>query len=144
MESILWLVAAVIFVLIEAMTLGLSTIWFAGGAVIAAIAALFNVSIITQIVIFLIVSIVLLIFTRPIALKKLKVGKEKTNVDDIVDQNGVVEDVIRPYEVGQVKVKGLLWSAVSNQEGQLLEKGERVKVIRVEGVKLIVEKVEGE
>ena len=139
MYSIIWLVAAVVLAVIEALTLGLSTIWFAGGAVVAAIFAYFGVSVITQIFVFLIVSGVLVIFTRPVAQKKLKVGKEKTNVDTAVGQTCVVMEEIRPYNVGQVKLGGQIWSAVGSVESERIKAGETVKVLRVEGVKLIVE-----
>lgn len=141
MFSIIWLAAAAVLAGIEALTMGLSTIWFAGGAVVAAIFAYFGVSVIAQILIFLIVSGVLVIFTRPVAQKKLKVGKEKTNVDTVVGQTCLVMEDIRPYNVGQVKLGGQIWSAIGSAESEGIKAGETVKVLRVEGVKLIVEPI---
>lgn len=142
MDSIIWLAAAAVLAIIEALTLGLSTIWFAGGAVIAAIAAILGASTIAQIFIFLGVSAVLVIFTRPVAQRKLKIGKEKTNVETAVGQTCLVTEDILPYHVGQVKLGGQVWSAVGHLESEKIEAGVTVKVLNVEGVKLIVERAQ--
>ena len=144
MDSMIWIAAAVVLAIIEGLTMGLSTIWFAAGAVVAAIFAYFGVSLTVQIFIFLIVSAILVIFTRPIVQKKLKVGKEKTNVETVVGQTCVVMADIHPYSVGQVKLGGQIWSAVGNGENQEIKAGEMAKVLGVEGVKLIVESVSPE
>ena len=87
-----WLIALVVFLVIEAATLGLATIWFAGGALVALIAAMCGAGIVIQIVLFLVVSLVLLFFTRPLAVRFLNKDTLKTNVDRVVGMEGVVTE----------------------------------------------------
>ena len=117
--------------------MGLATIWFAGGAVVAAISTLFIGSIIVQIIIFLVISIVLLYLTKPLR-KKLKIGREKTNVEAIVGKTGFVMETVSPASFGQVKVGGIMWTAISDDPGGVIDIGAEITVIGVEGVKLIV------
>ncbi|WP_027398304.1 NfeD family protein [Anaerovorax odorimutans] len=140
-EPIAWIIIAVVFAVIEAFTLGLTTIWFTVGGVAACIVALLGGSLVLQIIIFLVVSIVLLYFTRPLAVRKLKIGHEKNIVENIIGQIGIVKDDILPFNVGQVKLNGQIWSAVSNNNDLTLLKGLKVKVVEIQGVKLIVEPV---
>ena len=134
----IWLVVAIIFIIIEAITVGLTIIWFAAGALIALILSLFKVPVMAQIIIFLIVSLVLLGTTRKIFVNKLKTGSEKTNVDALIGEEGVVIEEITPFNVGLVKVKGQNWSAAAYDKDSTIPKGETVKVKAIEGVKLIV------
>ncbi|MCG8540888.1 MAG: NfeD family protein [Clostridia bacterium] len=127
-----------VFAVIEAFTLGIATIWFAIGALFAMLAAMIGVGLIGQIFIFLIASSVLIYFTRPLAKKYLKIGNTKTNVNSIVGLVGLVTKKIEPFNTGQVKVSGQIWTAKSYNNKEI-EEGEEVKVIKVEGVKLIVE-----
>lgn len=136
--SVLWLIAAAVLAIIEAVTLGLTTIWFAGGAVAASISAMVGAPLWVQGLLFLVVSVLLLYFTRPIVKRKLKVGKEKTNVDAMIGKTGLVIESIRPFSVGQVKVDGLVWSAAAKDSCSTIEKGASVKIEHIEGVKLIV------
>jgi len=136
-----WIAAAVIFIIIEACTMGLATIWFAGGAIVAAISTLFVPSIFIQIVIFLVVSILLLYLTKPLQ-AKYRIGKEKTNVDAVIGETGFVTETISPESFGQVKVGGIIWTAMSTTPGETLAQGEAIKVVGVEGVKLIVSKAD--
>ena len=87
---VFWLALALIFLVIEALTAGLTTIWFAGGAFVALLAALIDVPIALQIVIFFVVSICFLVFTRKIFVEKLKTGSEKTNVDALIGEKAIV------------------------------------------------------
>ena len=135
---VVWLAVALIMLVIEALTVGLATIWFAAGALIALIAALLDFSIAVQIVLFLAVSICLLIFTRKIFVEKLKAGSEKTNVDALVGEKAVVVSPIHPYEVGQVKVGGQVWSAVGKNPEETFAVDQLVKINAIEGVKLII------
>ena len=132
-----WIIAAVIFIIIEAVTLGLTTIWFAGGAIAAALSTIFGVPVIAQIVIFLAVSI-LLIYSTKSWKAKLKIGREKTNINAVVGQTGYVIETISPAAFGQVKVGGIIWTAMSSNPNSVLETGTEVTVAGVEGVKLIV------
>lgn len=136
--SVFWLAAAIIFVVVEGLTMGLSTIWFAAGALAALIAALLSASIAVQIVIFFAVSALLLVFTRKLFVKQLKTGTEKTNVDALIGREAIVTTEIGPFSPGAVKLGGQVWTAVLKNSADSLEKGTAVKVIGIEGVKLIV------
>lgn len=135
---VFWLIVGVIFAVAEALTVGLVTIWFTGGAVAALIAALLGASTPVQVVLFLIVSIGLLVTTRKIFVKKLKTGKTKTNVDALVGEEAKVLTEIKPFEPGSVKLKGQEWTAVAKDDNLTIAPGEVVKVVAIEGVKAIV------
>jgi len=126
-----------VFAVIEAVTFGLATIWFAVGAVAAIAASAMGFNFYMQTAVFFVVSIVLLYFTRPIAKEYLKIGAQKTNVSEIIGQKGVVKKRILPHETGQVKIKGQIWTAVS-EDGKEIEEKIEVIVTGVEGVKAIV------
>lgn len=135
---IFWLIIALIMLIVEALTAGLTTIWFAGGAFAALVCALLDLPIAVQIVIFFIVSICLLVFTRKIFVEKLKTGSQKTNVDALIGERAIVEAAIPAYGVGQVKVGGQIWSAVCEKPDMEIEAGKLVKIHAIEGVKVIV------
>ena len=135
--AVIWLALAVIFLIIEAITVGLATIWFAAGAFAAFVLSLLNVPVLAQVVIFLAVSCCLLVFTRKIFVEKLRTGSESTNVDALIGEIGIVTEEIRPLTVGQVKINGQVWSALGKDD-ETIEKDRLVKVIAIEGVKLIV------
>lgn len=138
----IWIGIAIIFGIVEGATMGLVTIWFTIGAGAAAVAAAFDASIFVQIIIFIVVSFVLLIFTRPIMKKKLKVGKEKNNVDQYVGEIGMVIEDIKPFHQGRIRLKSLEWAAVGDNPEIGIVEGKEVKVVRIEGVKAIVEPLE--
>ena len=135
---IFWLIIALIMLIVEALTAGLTTIWFAGGAFAALVCALLDLPVAVQIVIFFIVSICLLVFTRKIFVEKLKTGSQKTNVDALIGERAIVEAAIPAYGVGQVKVGGQAWSAVCEKPDMEIEAGKLVKIHAIEGVKVIV------
>lgn len=138
-----WLIVIAVCIIIEASTLGLTTIWFAIGALIAWFIYLLGLNLQIQIVAFLLVSIVCLILTRPIAVEKLKVGKAKTNLDSLIGETGVVETTINNVNSqGYVKLKGQIWSARSIDD-EVIEKDELVVVEEIKGVKLIVKRKQG-
>ena len=144
MYAIIWLAALVILLLAEALTLGLTTIWFAGGALIALIAAPVGANVWVQLGIFLAVSLLLLIFTRPAALRYMNKSTLKTNVDSLTGEVGVVSERIDNLEAtGKVKLTDVLWTARS-EDGTVIEEGAVVEISRVEGVKLIVKMKEEE
>lgn len=137
--SIVWLVILAVLLVTEIATLGLTTIWFAGGALIAFLVSLLKGPLWLQVLLFLAVSVVLLIFTRPLAMKYMNKNVQKTNVDSIPGETAVVIRTIDNLKAeGQVMVKGMEWSARS-KDGRVIEEGKVVKVTKVEGVKLIVE-----
>ena len=133
-----WLIVGVIFAVAEALTVGLVTIWFTGGAIVALVAALLGAGIPVQIVLFLVVSIGLILTTRKLFVGKLKTGRTKTNVDALVGEEAKVLTDIRPFEPGSVKLKGQEWTAVAKDDNLAIASGEIVKVVAIEGVKAIV------
>lgn len=134
----IWLLLAIALAIIEAFTLGLTTIWFAAGSLAALVVALLGGPGWLQIAIFLVVSIVLLYFTKPLADKKFQIGREKNNLDQMIGGIGLVVEEILPYGVGLVKFAGQTWTAIST-DNQTLNNNQEVVVVRIEGVKLIVE-----
>lgn len=144
MEAICWLAIVIVLLVIEIATLGLTTIWFAGGALVACIAALLHANIWVQIVLFLVVSVLLLFFTRPLAIRYMNKDRMKTNVDSMVGKEAVVTEAIDNLKAqGVVQVNGLEWTARSEESQEVIPKGAIVEVGRVDGVKLIVRKKEG-
>ena len=135
----IWLLVAIIFGVIEAATVQLMSIWFAVGAVAAMAAALLGAGVWLQFVVFLVVALLVLAFTRPLVKKVLKVGRVHTNADSVVGRIAAVTvEIAGPDEVGRVLVDGQDWAAVS-EDGTPIPKGERVLVKAIEGVKLVVE-----
>lgn len=139
MAALYWLIALAVLILIEILTLGLTTIWFAGGALIAFFATLLGASIWIQFVLFLVVSIVLLIFTRPIAVKYFNKNRTKTNCESIIGKVARVTKAIdNNKDCGEAQIGGQLWTARSQTPDELIPAGNMVRVIGIEGVKLIV------
>jgi len=135
---LIWIGIAVIFAVIEGIVSGLVTIWFTiGGGVAAALAAA-GAPIPVQVVVFFAVSLILLIFTRPILSKKLKVGREKNYTEQLEGKPGLVVEAIEPFKSGQVKVGGIIWTAVGETEHFSAPAGSNVEIVRVKGVKLVV------
>ena len=132
-----WLGIAVILFIIEGATMGLTTIWFALGALISMVLAFLNLPLVWQILLFLIVSSVLLIFTRPVAINKLKIGSIKTNAESLVGQRGLVVKEITPDEKGQVKIKGQIWTAAASDDTGIAVNS-NVVIDKIEGVTLFV------
>lgn len=134
----IWLAVAVACGLIEAATAGLATIWFAIGALLSMIVGFMGGGIGLQVAVFLISSLALLIFTRPIAVKYLKVGTEKTNADRLIGEIGLVTESIDNIEGrGRVKVLGQSWAAVA-QDDQHIPLDTEVEIVEINGVKLTV------
>ena len=136
-----WLAILVVCIIIEALTMGLTTIWFAIGSIAAWLAYIIGFKLNVQIFIFLLVSISCLIVTRPIAVKKLKIGKTRTNIDSLIGEYFKVNSTINNINnKGTVIVRGIMWSARSFVDDDIIEKDEIVCVKEIEGVKLIVER----
>lgn len=135
---IIWVIVAVVFGVIEAVTMGLATIWFCGGAVVAALVAMIGAPLGVQFAMFFIVSIVLLYFTRPIAQRKLNLGVEKTNSNALIGKVGFVTETIGAFSTGQVKIDGKEWSAITENRELVIDKDLKVIVRDIEGVKLVV------
>ena len=141
MDAILWLAAVVVLLVIEIATLGLTTIWFAGGALIAGIAAVAGAGRVVQFVLFLIVSLILLIFTRPIAMRYLNTNRTRTNAESLIGKEAVVTQTIENLKnQGQVIVGGIEWTARTDDNEKMIEKDTVVEIERIEGVKIDCEK----
>lgn len=138
--TIFWLIVLIVLVIIEIATMGLTTIWFAGGALAATIAAAVGAPVFIQIPLFLIVSFLLLYFTRPLAVKYFNRDRTRTNVESMLGRKGVVTgDIDNLKAQGQVTVGGMEWSARSTMDSVQIPAGAVVTVQAVNGVKLIVE-----
>lgn len=139
--SVIWLILFAVFVIAEIATAGqLVSIWFCFGSLAAAFAAMAGGSFGIQAVIFLAVSIVLLILTKPLV-KKLHGKIEVTNAGAVIGEQGIVIEKIDNIEgTGAVKVLGKIWSARSSDENIVINEETKVKILDIQGVKVIVEK----
>ena len=138
MHAIIWLILFVVLLVFEFLTMGLTTIWFAIGAVVAFIAALFHAIWWIQFALFIVVSFILLIVTRPIAIVYVNKKTVKTNVDSIIGNKGrVTQKIDNDKAEGYVSVNGVDWSARS-EDGCVIDKDTFVEVKLVSGNKLIV------
>ncbi|GFI03819.1 MAG: NfeD family protein [Lachnospiraceae bacterium] len=136
----IWLIVFVACIVIEIITMGLTTIWFAGGALIAAVAAALNAPLWLQIVLFIAVSLALLYFTRPVAVKYFNKDRVRTNAESLVGKQAIVISEIDNLQgIGQVTVGGQEWSARTTIEGITLPVGSVVIIRAISGVKLMVE-----
>lgn len=138
--SLIWVIAFLGLLLVEFLTVGLVSIWFAVGALAALITSFITESVLIQTIVFVVASIVTLFVTQPL-IKKFKVTKfEPTNSDRVIGKTAEVTKEIKPNEYGEVVVFGVEWLAASDKKHAV---GEKVVVERIEGNKLIVRK-EGE
>ena len=138
--TVFWLVVLVVLVVIELLTMGLTTVWFAGGAFIATIASLFQAPLALQVILFLLVSALLLFFTRPLAVKYFNKDRVRTNAESLVGRQAIVISEIDNLQgIGQVNVGGMEWSARTRTDGVKLPVGTVATVLAINGVKLVVE-----
>ena len=143
MEPMYWLLIFVVLLVVEILTMGLTTIWFAGGALAAFGVGAAGLGTAGQIIVFIIVSLVLMFLTRPYAVKFFNKDREKTNVDSLIGQQAVVtEDIDTLQAKGVVVVNGLEWSAKTREPNGFVPKDTIVVVEEIQGVKLIVTKKE--
>lgn len=141
MEAIVWLVFMVVFLIAEASTVTMVSLWFAAGALAALIAALLGGPVWLQGALFLAVSAVLLACLRPLVRKKFTPKIKSTNVDAVIGSQGyVLDDIDNIAATGRVKLGGMEWTARS-ENGDKIPAGTLVQVERIEGVKAIVKKV---
>ncbi len=133
-----WLIFAVFMLICEGLTSQLVSIWFVIGGACAAVTCFFTDSILIQSVVFIAVSLICLIATRPLVKKYVNNKKEPTNSDRLIGRVGIVtSDILNHTGVGQVNVDGKIWSAKS-VDGNEIKVGANVKVCSIEGVKLLV------
>lgn len=139
MQTIVWLGIFVILLIIEILTMGLTTIWFAGGALAAFGAGVIGFGLLVQVVGFIVVSVLLLVLTRPLAVKYFNQERQKTNAESLIGQQAlVIEDIDTLQSVGRVEVNGQEWSAKTDEANGKIEKNRVVVIDGIQGVKLIV------
>ncbi len=138
-----WLILLVVFLLIELMTMGLTTIWFAGGCLVAFLAGLAGAPLFVQVIIFFAASIVLLALTRPLVENYFNKHRIKTNADSLIGKRAIVQEEVNNLEArGKVTVDGQEWTARAEKEEEILPAGSKVEILGIQGVKLIVKREE--
>lgn len=137
--GLFWFCLFLVLLILEIMTINLVSVWFAIGAVFAFFTSLLMDNFLVELFVFIIVSIIVLVITKPF-LKRVKMKrKESMNADRIIGQNALVVKDIRKYELGEVKVLGNIWTAISDEEFSM---GEEVIVDKIDGVKVWVRKID--
>lgn len=145
MAAIYWLIAFVVLLGVEAGTMALTTIWFAGGALVAFILALFGVNMQVQLVAFVMVSFLLLFFTRPFALKYVNHNTVKTNSESLIGKRAKVTTEVNNEEgTGAAVLNGQEWTARAFDDSLVYPAGTTVEVKEIRGVKLIVSETQEE
>lgn len=140
---VVWLAILILLVVIEIFTMGLTTIWFAGGALVAMVVAALGGPVWLQLLLAGIISAVLLFFTRPVAVKYFNRDRERTNAESLVGRQAIVLSEINNLQgIGQVTVNGMEWTARTTVDGQTISPGEVVIIRGINGVKLLVERAE--
>lgn len=140
MTSLSWLILVIIFVIIEFFSSTLTVIWFALGSIFAMVTSNFTTSESLQFTVFIIVSLLSIIFIKPISEKYLLRDHVPTNADRIIGQTGIV-NINETAGIFEIKVDGKIWTAIHIDKERPLENGEEVKIIEIRGVKLIVDNV---
>ena len=143
--TIAWLGLLILLLIIEIITVGLTSIWAAGGALAALILNILGLSLVWQIVAFFVVTFVLLIFTRPFAVRFINTQREKTNYEGIIGKTiRIAERVDNMRQTGMAVVNGQEWTVRAEEDQEILEPETLAKVVNISGVKLIVKKYEEE
>lgn len=133
-----WLTILIICVIIEAFSFMLTTIWAAIAALPMIFIAKTNLPFKWQLLLFVILTVLLLIFTRPFAIKKLKIGKNKTNIDALINQDVLVTKEVTEFEKGEGKTQnGVIWT-VKSKDNASIKEGTKCKIVAVEGNTLII------
>ena len=136
-----WVVLMIVFLVIEGSAPGLVSIWFALGALAALISSMLGAQLWLQAVWFIVVSVLALIATRPLAKKYVNSRVQATNADMLIGQECVVKEAVNQLaETGAVAIGGKIWTARTDSADTILEEGSIAVVERIEGVKLIVRK----
>lgn len=138
MESLIWLIALAVFIVIEIVTLGLATIWFACGALVAFIATLLGANVTIQFVLFTVVSLASLFTVRPYVARKFTSERTKTNYESLIGKCAkVVETIDANKETGAIFINGLEWTARTD-DMTVIEAGKFAEILEIRGVKVIV------
>lgn len=141
--AIIWLALVITFVILETTTVQLICIWFAAGSLAAMVVSLLGGAAWLQVLVFFTVSIVLLSLLWPVAKKRFKPKLVATNADALIGRICIVTEAIDPLEGGRVKLGDVTWSARTEGENEI-PAGKRVKVLKIQGAKVIVEEVKKE
>lgn len=137
----IWLALMILFIVVEIITVGLASIWFAGGALAALLAGIAGVSVLGQIVLFFAVSLLLLFYTRPFAAKYVKPHNIKTNYEEVIGKEvQVTARIDNRAGTGTAVCNGQEWTARSTDDDAAIEAGETAFVEEIKGVKLFVRK----
>ena len=140
MESYFWLILLIAFLVFEIATLGLTTIWFAGGAFVAFWMSVGEFGFVSQVIVFLVVSLILLLTTRPFAAKYLNKNTTKTNVEELIGRTvKVTETIDNINETGHVTINGVVWLARAEHDTMVIPKDTLVCIRQIHGVKAIVQ-----
>lgn len=144
MMWLVWLGVGLLAVVLELLTASaLVSIWFAVGACAAALVSLLDFSIGIQIAVFVIMSFLSMLIVRPVAARYLRGNVVRANADRYIGEKGIVTKKITSNDWGEVKIQGTIWHAVSVEDEEI-EEGSRVKVVAIEGAKLLVMKLQNE
>lgn len=136
--SIIWFATFAVLLVVEILTMGLTTIWFAVGALLSCIIALIGGDLYLQVIVFLCGSTLMLLTIRPAVRRKFNLRREKTNIESLIGVTGIVTETLDPeLESGRVLVKGQDWAAIS-ADHQEIEKNARITVKEIRGVKMVV------
>lgn len=138
---IIWFVVIIVAAVIEMNTMDLTSIWFSVGALIAFVLSLIGVPPFWQVLTFVVVAVVLIISVRPVAKNYFKTNAISTNADRLVGKVAVCTKPINVGDRGEVKIDGKYWLAITSGD-QDIELDEKVEVLAIEGVKLIVDKIQ--
>ena len=143
MQTSYWLILFVVLLIVEIFTMVLTTIWFAAGALAAFLVGMLGLGLPVQAATFIVVSVILFVVTRPIAVRFFNQEREKTNVEGLIGQQGLVkQDIDTLQATGQVEVRGQEWSARTEAPDGKILKGTTVVVDGIQGVRLIVREKE--
>ena len=141
--AILWLGLVILLLIIEIATVNLTTIWFAGGAIAAFFSTFLGANAAMQRTIFVVLSLALLVLTRPAAVRYMQRGHVKTNAESLIGKLAAVTTEINNLsQSGEVLIADVSWTARTRKDGEVIPKGSKVRICAIEGVKLIVERTE--
>lgn len=142
---IVWIIAVIACLIAEAMTMGLTTIWFAGGAIVAAVLAGLGAPVLVQFIAFVVISVALLYFTRPLVEKGFNKTRVKTNSEGLIGKHAYVKEAIDNVNAtGMVKIDGMEWTARTEKDGIIIPVDALVEVKAIDGVKAIVAQIKEE
>lgn len=137
--SFIWLVIVILLVIVEAISINLTTIWFVASGLVALILSFIVGNFLIEFAVFTILGLILLITTRPIFTKMLKQHRESTNLDRVVGMKGIVTEEIKKLSTGEVKVDGKRWTAYADKK---ITVDSTVEILEINGVKLKVKEVD--